>query len=617
MRRRPPREQTLRPMSRRSLITLALAALALVALAVAPWTIVSGTLAWAAASQLRAAYGLELTVEGRSTIAFLPVPRVKFEDVAIRSADGITLAHGGDLRAEIRLLPLLTGRIEMSEMSLRGAHLDVEIDEEGRSAWGPLLGRLQGHMAGRDETGLTVRRVAVAESTIAFADRTNGFGTYLRDVDVTVGWPSAASDLTASGSLRWRGEPVRFTLASLNPSALANGRKNRFDFEATSALGRLTVAAEAVLGEKLRVAGQSSFSSRSVRDLVYWSGVQVPLGSLLRAVQLDGEFTAEDGAVSWPAVRLTLDGDRFDGAVTARSDGGRLSVTGTLAADRLNLPQAALLPSLRMPEGFWSYELLDLRGLSGADLDLRLSAADVRLAGLRLEEAAASILVKQGRFEASLGRATLNKGRIKGRLGIAPSPAGLDLRLSGSFEQVELGALLAEIGSSRWITGTANGQFALEGIGESAAAVARRLNGRATLTVKQGEIVGIALADALKRVERRPLATALDWRGGRTGFEHAHVVLNVAQGTGDIVDGQLAATGAKASLQGRVSLAERTLAVRAHVEPAPVQAAAPAPAEGMVVEIGGPWEDLSVVPSPAPPRSPRPSQPRSGASRRR
>jgi AsmA protein len=74
-------------MSRRLILLAVLLCLGLLAIAVAPWT-VSGTIAAAVAQQLRAAYGLELTVAGRSTAALLPVPRLKFTDVTISARDG-------------------------------------------------------------------------------------------------------------------------------------------------------------------------------------------------------------------------------------------------------------------------------------------------------------------------------------------------------------------------------------------------------------------------------------------------------------------------------------------------------------------------------------------------
>ena len=48
-----------------------------------------------------AEYGLRLDVRGRRTIAFLPEPRVKFEDVAVTSRDRALVAEGRLAEADL------------------------------------------------------------------------------------------------------------------------------------------------------------------------------------------------------------------------------------------------------------------------------------------------------------------------------------------------------------------------------------------------------------------------------------------------------------------------------------------------------------------------------------
>jgi AsmA protein len=325
----------------------------------------------------------------------------------------------------------------------------------------------------------------------------------------------------------------------------------------------------------------------------------------------------EGGAVSFPAVQLTMGADKLDGALSGRLDGGRLSLTGTLAADRLNLAEApAPFGPLQASGGTWSYEPLDLREAAGADLDLRLSAAAARLGPLRLDDLAANLLVRRGRVEISLGRATLNRGTVKGRLALAAGETAHDLKLQGSFDRLDIGALLADLGYTRWISGTAQGQVSIESAGESAADLFRRSNGRAAVTVRQGDLWGVAFAEALRRSERRPLSAPLEWKGGRTPFEQAQAVLNVHGGIADVVDAQLVGTAARAALQGLVSLPDRSLALRATVEglsPAgpsqspsqspsaspsqgPSQGPSQSPSPSLVFDIYGPWSDVSIVP---------------------
>src|SRR3954454_25158134 len=114
-----------RAMSRRTYFVIVLIVLAALATTVAPWTLSSGGFAASVADQLHDGYGIDLQVRGRSTFALLPVPRMKFEDVTLSSSDGAIRAEGGTLRGELRVVSLLRGRIELSEVSLADSRITL------------------------------------------------------------------------------------------------------------------------------------------------------------------------------------------------------------------------------------------------------------------------------------------------------------------------------------------------------------------------------------------------------------------------------------------------------------------------------------------------------------
>ncbi|WP_204313042.1 hypothetical protein, partial [Stenotrophomonas maltophilia] len=63
-------------------------------------------------------------------------------------------------------------------------------------------------------------------------------------------------------------------------------------------------------------------------------------------------------------------------------------------------------------------QAVGLRPLTGGDLDLRLSAAASRIGPVRIEDIAASLLVRSDGIEASLSRARLAGTAVKGRLAL-------------------------------------------------------------------------------------------------------------------------------------------------------------------------------------------------------
>jgi AsmA protein len=562
-------------MPRRKILLFSVLALALLATAVAPWTLSSGGLMASVAKHLGEGYGLDLEVRGRSTFAILPVPRVKFEDVTLSSTDRSVTVEGGTIRGEVQLLPLVVGRIVLSDLAISGSRLGVQGD------WTRWLTE----RASRPEAGL--RRLVVTGSSLRGPD-----SGILDDVNVVVTWPGGDSRLDVAGSISWRGEQMEINQASIVPASLVAGRPSPFSLTLNAPTTQVSLSGNLQTGSDPRITGTSRIEIRSVRDFVRWSGIELPLQPVLPALGVQGDFSADRRRLSWPSVVVTLGSDRLDGTLALRFNGGRPALTGTLAADRLNLSDM-LGPFVqsRTAAG-WSSEAVSVTAATGGDLDLRLSAGEAKLGPLRLEDIAASVLVRPGRVEASLGRAGLHKGTLKGRLTVAGAGSIAEVKAQGTFDRVDVGPLLADLGRSRWVSGQASGQFMLEGSGQSAAEIVRQTSGRTSVTVRQGALVGVGLNDFIKRVEKRPLAASLEWKGGRTSFEVAQLTLSVANGIGDVTDATLTSPSLRASLYGQISLVERAVALRAHVDPTPNPSQSPL----IVFDVSGGFDDIAVAP---------------------
>src|SRR5688500_20248096 len=105
-------------MSRRAGLAVLLSCFVALAAAVVPWRVSSDALRSAVSARLHEIAGLELTAAGTATLAILPVPRLAFETVTLTSASGTPVARGGTLRGELRVLPLIAGRLQFAELAL-------------------------------------------------------------------------------------------------------------------------------------------------------------------------------------------------------------------------------------------------------------------------------------------------------------------------------------------------------------------------------------------------------------------------------------------------------------------------------------------------------------------
>ncbi|QRE74473.1 AsmA family protein [Methylobacterium aquaticum] len=607
-------------MSRRT--TLALSAAAVTALAVAAaslsWTIAAPRAAAFAERDLARRYGLGLAVAGPATLTLLPAPRLTFAGVRL-SRGGHDLVASDGLQVQLGLAGLLAGRAEITGLVLERARIALP---SGAGDWAEPAARLAGRVAAGK--GRHLRRLVLVDATVTGRDPRTGTPETVTGLNLVANWPRPTAGLELSAAFTWRGVAATLALSGLRPRELAAGvetpvvvaltwngaRAGADPLAATDSIaadsrvaegsaeieGSLVWAGETAketaretaketsAGAGPRLSGQGRFVTAALPGTLAWLGIAPGPAVLAGPVSLDGRFLARPGAVEWPEIRVRVGDNRLEGAGAAVLAGGRLGLTGTLAAERIDL--SGLIPEA-MPEGAWSRAPLALDGFTGGDLDLRLSAASARLGPLEAQDVAAGLLVRDGTVEATLGRATVQGGTVKGRAALAALPSGLDARLQGSADRVDLGGLFADLGWPRWILGRAQASVALDGAGSSPADLVRRLAGRAVATVEGGEILGVNLADLAQRPDSA--ATALR-RGGRTHFERARVSLTVSDGIAEIGQGQLRGASLAASLGGRIFLSERRLGAEARIEPGPDGRA------GGSFAVEGPWLRPSLRP---------------------
>src|SRR5580692_7651465 len=112
----------------------ALIGVALVAMIASSWLLNRDSLRQAVEAQIRAVTGLDLVVTGSTDISVFPASYVSFHDVGLKGAAAADPALAVDvLTANLRLLPLLLQRFEISDVMMLRPHIHVIRDAKGDS----------------------------------------------------------------------------------------------------------------------------------------------------------------------------------------------------------------------------------------------------------------------------------------------------------------------------------------------------------------------------------------------------------------------------------------------------------------------------------------------------
>lgn len=568
-------------MSRRAVAFLFLVAVGLV-LALVPWTVTSERVKVALARQIREAYGLDLAVDGRATVALLPVPRVKLEGVRLSGGGGAFDATAGILRAELRLLPLLAARLRISELHISEAAFRVTLDAPERETW--MADGLRRRLEAADSIGSSrLERLIVTGSSLVLSDK-HGPAVELAKLGVLVRWPDPAADMDVTATADWRGEPITVTIAGLNLALLSAGQADSIEGRLTSRLGGMNAFGELTWRTGPRFVGLVGAQAPSLAALTKWTSAGLDLQDLDRAIDLGGEASAGPEGIEWPKAALRLGADRLDGSLAYRFDRARPQLRATLAGEDLDLG--------------WILPLADPSHAEPpqADYDVRLSASTLRMGPVRLRDAAAGVLVNDQRLEVSLARATMAGGSVRGRATASLDGESRDIRGQIAMSNVDLDRLLGELGARRGFAGALSGQANFEIAGDRQPDLARQLRGRASFTVRDGELPGISLNES---VRRSASAAPAEWRGGRTRFGLAALSLEFRNGAVEIAEGSLDTAATQTAVRGRLSLTDGALDLRTTTKASGT--GVPASAVPLSLAMQGTISKPTVVADPAPP----------------
>ena len=558
--------------------------------AVAPWTFSEPAFREEIARQVLRSTGLKLDTGARFAFALLPRPLIKIEEPNISDASSGFALRAAYLKGSLRLLPLLGGRLEMARVSLMRPHFEVDLDAL------PLGGRdaqARQQLAQR-QFGV----VSINDGSAQIASRAQGVAHRIDGINVQFDWRSTDAPLSITGAARLNGYPTEIALWTARPGDALRGDASPITLRLKNAALSLSAAGSAVLGARPQYSGRLAVTAQDLpRALDFIGTPEPPRLAPFRLFALSGEGIISRNAGSLSNLTLSTDGNDFEGALAWRREAERFLLTSTLATNFLNLaPFANEAPALTGPDGFWSRDPLSGSDLSRFDLDLRVSAARARLGRLQADEAALSVMLKNGRLELGLSEAKTYKGVVKGRFLTQSAGAGVESRMTVGFIGVDMSSLLWDALGHSKISGLATGSLIFSGAGESVAQIARNLDGRGQIQINQGDVSGVDLEQILRRMEKRPLVGSAELRSGRTSFEQLSANLRVEQGAAQTDGGLLTGRGVRVAFSGLAAIPERTIRFEAIATPATASKGGDArkDAPQFPFRLQGPWDDPSL-----------------------
>ncbi len=471
------------------------------------------------AERVKAATGRDLVIAGPLKLEISLTPSLTVERVTFANAswgsrtDMLKLKR---LAAEVRLLPLLKGELQVNRLVLDGLDVLLEVDGRGQSNWDLAPPGQPAPGAGADRRPLpTFNKVEMRDMRLAYRDARDGIA---RDVAVSlfaVEGKDAESPLDARLKLTHNGRPVTAVarLGSLKALSEATARYPiRFSIESPGLKASVDGHVVDPRAPK-EFAFKAAFAGETVAAV---AGLLQPAGAPIRVPEVGpvkAEFQIVGKGRDYAIEGIKASAGQSDLAGSARvSLSGRIpEISGMLLSRRIDLrelvPRAdkSELPASKKGGRIFPEDPLPWEVLRAANVHVGHKIDSVVLPkGVTIRDVDLTISLKDGRLAWPMSlTAAGGKVKVESTVDGSRAPARIALRLNG--DNVDWGRLMADVGMPEAVWDSkAEAAIDLRGAGNSVRALMAGLEGEAKLVLGPGRIANkhfdLAGADALTEI---------------------------------------------------------------------------------------------------------------------
>lgn len=567
------------------------------------------------AEAVREATGRTLVV-GKD-VRFSLFPRLELEagGIALSNAKGgkaDNMVSLSSLQVQLKIMPLLSGQVEVDRFVLVEPAIHLEIDKQGRANWnfgGGASGASGGGGGSVGLAGLRLGDIRLVDGQVTFTDVRSSAREEVKGVNMALSLPDLDSPLKADGSFVWHDETINLNLDLAKPNAFLKGDASAVSAMVSAKPVKLDFKGDVANPGPIKVTGELGLDVPSVRKLAAWAGSPIDApGDGLGPLSIKGKVGVAGQKVSFTDADIRIDAIAAKGGLMVDTGGARPYLKGELNVAALDLnpylpPEggsgAASSAKSDAGPGDWSDAPMDFGGLKAADADFKLSVGSILARKLKIGKGVVVVNLKGGKLTTDLAELNLYEGKGDGRVVIDASGKVPAVEKRFKMAGVQAQPFLTDgMGFDR-LTGTAGAEFAITAKGASERAMIQSLNGKGAVAFQNGAILGINLAAMVRNVSTAFLSSSASTEQ-KTDFAELGGTFTIVDGILRNDDLSLKSPLLRVAGKGTSDLPKRTVDYR--IEP---KFAATLEGQGgaaqtagvtVPVIVSGPWHDLSYKP---------------------
>ncbi len=461
------------------------------------------------------ALGRTVHIGGPMRLTVYPEIGVSLGDVSVANIPGGHDAEMASVKSMVvgaKLMPLLSGRLEVTRLVLGAPVIHLETKADGGANWHFDTQQARNGPDQRNQAGTSLSRVGFSEirindGRVTYYDARSKKSQVFDKVAVSLDMPAAGiltavQPLVLDGSFEHNGETLRI-----------GGRLDNFGnmLRAQPTSARLSVASMIVnaeftgtIGTSGTISGALKLGARSVRSFAAWIGSPMPPGNGFGLIALEGQFAAHDGIYGLSHTHLAFDSMNLNGDVSLDTNPEVPALKARLTIDRLDInPYLAPGASDDTVKAARTQKSnpgapLSLGGLKAINADLMFVVGELVTPDLKLDHAAVKAILKNGVLNADLSNISAYGGTGKGDLVIDASGPEPKLRQSLDMTGLKVQPFLDQLMGVKDISATGSVKMEFAAHGNRPDEIVKNLSGKGEIRFKDGYISGVDLAQVAR-----------------------------------------------------------------------------------------------------------------------
>jgi AsmA protein len=555
--------------------------------------------------RIEEATGRELTLGENIEVAFWPALGFSVDQASLSNPQGFASTEPF-LAAErivfaVRVMPLLAGRVEVSELLFDGARLNLVATADGAGNWAFPMEETPEQQTTLDD--LRLDDVRLNNAAIRFLGAAGEAPLALDDVDASLALQSLDQPATLNAAFDYLGERLDVAADIGLPRAVLE----RGETPISARVRAAPLAAEfngAFNAETGALTGRFNASGASLRRLLAWIGSPLSEGGGFGAFRLAAQMAHEGERTALTDATLSLDSINATGRLTLIAPPeGRLRIEGALAAGTIDV-NPYLSPSTQTEgveaDAAWPTTPLDLSGLRALDANLTLTLDALKFQRMTFSNVALNLRLANGAADARLNRIALYDGAGTARLIADGSGRMPRIAFEIDAQNVQAETLLRDAIGFDKIVGRGRLRASMVGQGASQAALMQSLDGSASFAFNDGQWKGVNLAQVARTVQQA-LTGAAAGQGGATDFAELSANFAIADGVAATNDLKLLNPLVRLEGQGLIDIGAQSIDMR--IAPRAVRSLegqggdAGIAGLGVPFRVSGPWSNVRFAPA--------------------